>query len=355
MTARSACVAHMLLLLPLLLLPLLLHAPRILYCAYAVLSTVCIASQPVTLIRAARPHSRSHHFPASCSALDSSCCLVAPPLPPVAVAVLPASSHAAAGTCPPLRRPCPADPAYLCVNELMQAAALSRSIRTAFDSDAVWYRRFMDVCSIMRLYVEMPVPAAAVLSAAQLAALPPLPSLAEAAALCEQAYRESELCKETPSHLQPPCVAAIVHLPCTLLYHARIVGRCIADQHVLKQFAEHIEFTLTYSQQLLRWTVQEVGESGSGRRALCVDNNVDACRARSDSVDRPPAAPTIGSYKQRYIHILTCRSDRQCYHLVQPTRPTHYRVNFKICTSHGPSDYRCCRTAEAWAARYQRR
>ena len=221
-------------------------------------------------------------------------------------------------------------PAYLCVNELMQAAALSRSIRTAFDSDAVWYRRFMDVCSIMRLYVEMPVPAAAVLSAAQLAALPPLPSLAEAAALCEQAYRESELCKETPSHLQPPCVAAIVHLPCTLLYHARIVGRCIADQHVLKQFAEHIEFTLTYSQQLLRWTVQEVGESGSGRRALCVDNNVDACRTRSDSVDRPPAAPTIGSYKQRYIHILTCRSDRQCYHLLPPSPPIRYQVGVEL-------------------------
>ena len=81
--------------------------------------------------------------------------------------------------------------AFLHVNDLLTTSSLCRSVHSVVDSDVVWEERLEVAEAIQRLNAPSHPPASAELSGVQLTALPPLPSLSEAAALCMHSYVES--------------------------------------------------------------------------------------------------------------------------------------------------------------------
>jgi hypothetical protein len=143
---------------------------------------------------------------------------------------------------------------YLRLHELLQASLLSRSLHTLFNSEAVWRGRLKEVEALQCVPFEedeptwvashQPAtgevvdrratpPTYAVLSYAQLASPPFLPSFSAVATLClwafiqaEEQQRQGQARSSWQSHFYQPRTArltAILHLPSTLVYHARII------------------------------------------------------------------------------------------------------------------------------------
>ena len=228
---------------------------------------------------------------------------------------------------------------YLQIDDLMTLSTLSRSLHTVFDGEAVWQGRLRLAKCIQRVDDDAPVPASAVLSAAQLAALPPLPSLSEAASLCLLSFTVAAdsqppagltawCCPTVPSLQPPPAarVSAIVHLPSTLCYHARIVQHDATFP--LDHKALYIEFALTYCRRQQKWIVARTGRLHSGWRAINIDDNIGLNGKRSgfQAVRLLAACPVVSS-KQRYIDLLKCSEHQrnQCYRLLpaSPPLPVH--------------------------------
>lgn len=232
--------------------------------------------------------------------------------------------------------------AYLPLNDLLTASALCQSLHILFDSEAVWQDRLRQAEAIQHVHADVAVPADAVLSAAQLAALPPLPSLSEVASLCSQSYLAAQAQRQLnlnysrlvarlrDVHPPQPRLTAIVHLPLTLLYHTRIVTLVMRPR---KYTAKYIEFTLACSDAQQGWRVETVGRPLSGWRAINIDDNVGEQNMRGDeqplhSVFVPATTGTTtttinSSSKQRYVDLLRCseHAHNQCYRLLPPSPP----------------------------------
>ena len=238
---------------------------------------------------------------------------------------------------------------YLPVDDLLHVASLSRALHPLFDSEAVWLGRLKrpdnseeeadaSARSFMRgdtlLIGDCLVPKAAILSADELAALPPLPSLSEAAALCLRAYIAR------PGHhtRTRSCVAAIIHLPSTLLYHVRL----LTDRHNNRTETDaersysmipypatsaerreyrldYVEFKLRHVESEQQWTVESIGEPFNGWMAAYMDANVGVTAQPSDETTTAP----FSSSKQRYINAYKCSEHEhtQCYRLLRLTPP----------------------------------
>ena len=249
--------------------------------------------------------------------------------------------------------------AFLHIDELMHASSLSRASHPLFDGDGVWDSRLRRAEAIQHVD-DVPVPAAAVLSAAQLAALPSLPTLSDAAALCLQSYIAVEVprvqdvpptlsSEEAVQRCRAARVTAIVHLPSTLLYHARISKPDGWDKACT---VGYYEFAFAWSGEEQRWRVDRMGERYSGWRAMNVDDNVadDVVELTAETSNDEPAqllrrAPTTArstarrsnssSSKQRYIELLGCseHAHNGCHRLLPPSPPLDAR-----CLAH--YDYR---------------
>ena len=211
--------------------------------------------------------------------------------------------------------------ACLPINDLLTASTLCRA-SSVFDSDGIWQRRLEEVERIQHVEDDATVSAVATLSPAQLAALPPLPTLSRAAAICLRAYVDVSARPFVNSTTwQPPRLAAIVHLPSTLCYHARIVLRT-GDRHPLDNVVTCPEFTLTTGDSGT-WQVEKLGKHDIGWRALLVDDNIGLDEQHSD--DQLPHSPAASgsSSKQRYIDLLQCseHEHRQCWRLLPPSPP----------------------------------
>ena len=243
---------------------------------------------------------------------------------------------------------------YLRVNDLLTASTLSRSLHAVFDSDAVWRDRLKQAERLtQRVDTDTPVPASDVLSPTQLATLPPLPSLTEAAELCVKSVTTLEQERSAldlllllddaydrlpHSHRDPPewvygfpserlpRLTAFVHLPSTLTYHARIYTPSASpyDTHRL----QYIEFTLAYSEQSGCWAVDHIGDEYSGWRTINMRDNVDVDeKVGGGQLPRLVVAPldivNSGSCKERYIDLLQCSIHVQsrCRRLLPPSPP----------------------------------
>ena len=221
---------------------------------------------------------------------------------------------------------------FLAIDDLMQCSSLSRSLHSLFDGEAVWLSRLRAAQAIQCIPVEQTsrVPESAVLSSQALAALPPPPSLSEAAALCLQAFIQKEE-QYQPTHIfpdrpgglgrpipDPPRLSAIVHLPSTQLYHARItVAYPCLGEHELK----YVQFTIKRGEEQ-QWAVDEAGYHRSGMWALNVEDNIGDEEQEACSRDIIAAAAASSnasiSSKQRYIDLLGCseHAHSQCYRLL---------------------------------------
>ena len=188
------------------------------------------------------------------------------------------------------------------------ASSLSHPQHVILDSDAVWQSRLKRAEFRFRKRLET-VPACPVLSHAQLASLPPLPSLSQVAALCVSANCDNRATSwMTPTNC---AITAIVHLPSTLYWHARVVrARTESWEH-------YVEFTLRYSEEDKEWTVASEGSKHSSWRAFNIDDNVgqrqdDSVEQDEKSEDRTSQlmtaadSSTDSSCKQRYIMLLGC-------------------------------------------------
>ena len=192
---------------------------------------------------------------------------------------------------------------------------------------------------------------------AEVAAVLPLPSLADAAALCLRCYnasvegatmlvphrsRWSACCGlflpaiTTLSHW--PRITAIVHVPHTLSYHARVVQD---TSYALEHRVSYHAFTARYDTDERVWKVDWRGfdrRVDGGWRAVNVDDNVEAVLHYANGqfsahsralLVHPPAQCATGSAsstnKQRYIELLRCseHEHNRCYHLLPPSPPLH--------------------------------
>ena len=201
----------------------------------------------------------------------------------------------------------------------MQAAALCRSSHALFDDETVWQDRVAAVEDAQRAGgggdAPLPVPAAAVLSPAQLPALPPLPSLSEAAAaLCERLRRPREGLNAAQAR-----VTSIVHLPSTLRYHAKVLKPYDA-RFPLEQVLHYLEFSLTYSPHRRRWMVASTGDYYSGIRAINAGDNVGQEEEKEGQGERAGLTSGLSS-KRRYVQLLQCseHAHNACYRLLPPS------------------------------------
>ena len=219
--------------------------------------------------------------------------------------------------------------AYLSITDLLVASALCRASHAVFDSDAVWHGRLSAVECVQRVGADVPVPASILLSLTQLAALPPLPSLTEAAALCLQAYGERQQPQQYGGLLsrlvdtvwrRSRCarITAIVHLPSTLLYHARVVQP--DSQYPLDHTVAYVECSIAYSESERKWICGIVGDDHSGWGALNIDDNIGP---HDELLSASSMSTARRSSKQRYIELLQCseHEHNQCYRLLSPSTP----------------------------------
>ena len=214
---------------------------------------------------------------------------------------------------------------YLPIADLLQASALSRPLHALFDSDAVWQGRVKDVEAVQFAHFDEPECSAAVLSSLQLASLPPLPSMSEVAALCLQSFVAAKEAEEqadaidwSSGDFEPKTsrLTALIHLPSTLAYHARIITPQWEDE--VPHEASYIEFELKYIKR--RWMVARLGPPFSGWRAVNVADNVATV---DEAQNAQFIARTGDSFKARYIDFCKCSEHRevQCHRLVPPSRP----------------------------------
>ena len=228
---------------------------------------------------------------------------------------------------------------YLAMDDLMQCSSLSHSLHPLFDGEAVWHGRLRAVEATQHIPVELVprVPESAILSPEALAALPPLPSLIEAATLCFTAFmntrqqqqrtvwRRAGEVKSQPHVPGSPRITAVVHLPATLLYHARFSSTYPCSTVHELAWVEHawVEFTLRRGDEQ-PWAVAKVGDYRSGKWALDVEDNIGDMeeRAHADTVTAIPSTRPVSS-KQRFVNLLRCSEHEygQCNRLVQPTSP----------------------------------
>ena len=213
--------------------------------------------------------------------------------------------------------------AYLHINELIQASALCRAMHPLFECKAVWQGRLREAERIQHVDADHATHDVSVLSPAQSAALPPLPSLSETAALCLQAYWPKSLLSEFPA-VSHPRVTAIV--PCRPPSHATSGSSFYLQvSQELRGSLSTWRISLKYSEQQQQWTVEHMGlERFSGWR---VDDNMLNIGLDDPSSDGQPHRPVIprtttvySSYKRRYIDSLKCseHEHNHCYRLLHP-------------------------------------
>ena len=267
---------------------------------------------------------------------------------------------------------------YLSFNDLIQASSLSRSVHSALNSESVWLSRLPPADDNEQEAVETErdddrerfigggrVDRADILPPAVLAALPPLPSLAEAAALCLNAYM---LKHQQRLRGYQTRVTAVVRLPSTLVYHVKIITGLAAV--VLKHTVSYLAFTLRYSASQRAWLVQSWVDHLLGWWAVNVENIAEddlhydedtmlwqaATKGEDASGDTIPASvdedgsqgllprasaaglagtstpPTTAiSSKQRYIDLHKCseHEHNHCYRLLPASIPRpHMRTKF---------------------------
>ena len=238
-------------------------------------------------------------------------------------------------------------------NDLMAASSLCRSLHAVFDSEAVWQSRLRHAERIQHVETDIVGPAHDVLSATQLAALPPLPSLAEVSSQCVRelveeldaavkACQPAMLWNSFVPRPPPPRITAIVRLPSTLRYYARILSQQ-RSRHPLYHSTAYGNLTLAYSERLCRWTLEKsllysnspvINAAG---RALC--NAEDNVGLDEESDNHPTAllaahsVTSIVSSKQRYIELLQCSEHkyRGCNRLLPPTPPIRHSELPPLC------------------------
>ena len=136
-------------------------------------------------------------------------------------------------------------------------------------------------------------------------------------------------------------VAAIIHLPSTLLYHVRLLTdrhSNDADEDERKFYSmllsppatvpkpsrykvHYVEFTVRYAEDERRWTVERIGESHSGWMAANMDSNIGPDGRHSNEA----TIAALVSSKQRYIDLHKCSEHQhhQCYRLLRARPPRH--------------------------------
>ena len=229
---------------------------------------------------------------------------------------------------------------YLSVSELLQASALSRCLHALFDSEAVWRARLRQAEAEQYARFDEPELDCAVLTSAQLAALPPLPPLSAAAALCLQAFVQSEEQRRQgePSWQgsdyspQASCLTAVLHLAFTLAYHARIITPRWRGE--LPHRASYVQFELQWSQNdgdAGRWAVSRVGGPDSGWRAHNLADNV---RDEDQKLNAQFNAASGVSSRARYIALCRCSEHTRtgCHRLLPPAGPLAERHRRGDCT-----------------------
>ena len=214
---------------------------------------------------------------------------------------------------------------FLTIDELMQSSSLCRHLHLLFDGQAIWLDRLRKAEPLQRVAdVDLPpMPAGALLSAEALAALPPLPSLSEAAILCWQA---------SPRCTAERRLAVFVHVPSTLHCHARRIQVYDHDDGGPEWRADHSTFFLKYDGDKQQWAVASRRDNwGNGWMAHNIADNVVEDEAHSDDASRftvvPPTTIVSNgtSSKQRYIDVHKCSEHEHngCYQLLQPLPPRH--------------------------------
>ena len=168
-----------------------------------------------------------------------------------------------------------------------------------------------------------------ILSAEALAALPPLPSLSEVAALYWRPRSMSEWVR----------LAVVVHVPSTLVYHARVIEMSEDSSGFEEYCTDLCEFTLEYDKDKQEWTAgphRHHGWDSEGWRAQNVADNVFVeGEAESDAAPRfivvPPTTARVvnsaTSSKRRYIDLHQCseHGHNSCYQLLPPSPPRDIR------------------------------
>jgi hypothetical protein len=184
---------------------------------------------------------------------------------------------------------------FLSINDLMQASSLSRALQPLMDSDPVWTSR-LSVASEMRpgrwVPSEVEVPEGALLSAAEMRKISPLPSLDEVGQLCEKAWEYST---GTTAF-----TTTISHLPSTLRYRLKL-----ALVHEPNCYYG-MEVELERRKEDRQWRIKEAGECVA--RALVKESEEEEDR----------------SSKQRYIDMMKCseHGHQHCYHLLPLLPPS---------------------------------
>ena len=212
---------------------------------------------------------------------------------------------------------------YLHIDELIAASASSRSLQAVFDSDAVWQARLEAAQAIQHVDTDYPLPDSATLSAEQMAALPPLPSLSVAADIFMRwwLYEKPNSSPVEPAVIRP---TSIVHLPSTLQYHIRLVVSRVSTEHALEHVMLYVRFALRYERQstVRQWVVADEGDERSGWWAV---NSDDLLEWGDHSVEvRAQRSEASGiTHKRRYIQLLQCSEHQHnhCHRLLPPSPP----------------------------------
>ena len=236
--------------------------------------------------------------------------------------------------------------AYMQVNDLIQASALCRASHALFDSDVLWQDHLLRAGHVRLALADLSPLASVGPLAAQSTALFPLPSLSEAAALCLQTFidraepaqpppRTRFSCfsaPAAPSFRPAPRLTAIVRLPSTLCYHARIVQQRRRDP--LQYAVSYVAFDLkvVHRGAEARWAAATVHSDNSGWAALNIDDNV-GLQADDNTLYALPAAPAPDNHiscKQRYIEQLRCSESvhTHCHRLVGRVRAVYARREY---------------------------
>ena len=176
------------------------------------------------------------------------------------------------------------------------------------------------------------------------------------AVLCLNFYSRSEAAERrglavplhlhfTPSPRHSPHLTAIVNVPSTLLYHARVVK---LQQHDKLQRLRHsvafVEFVLTCSGEERKWRVDTMGDRYSGHWAVHIGDNVEQPEEKSSVNLTSAAATATVSSKQRYIDLLQCSEhfQRRCRRLLPPRPRAAQEGRFVNAPSTLPPVPLCC-------------